>query len=132
VELALVTADLSLPQYRILGLLTEGSAVSSALAERLAVRPPSITAVVDGLVSRGLVERRHAEDDRRRVAHVLTSKGEKLLETANVAVNSRLAGIAGSLETAELTARALEGLELWRHAMAAYHNTTPGPTAVRR
>jgi long-chain acyl-CoA synthetase len=130
VELALVSADLSLPQYRILGLLTEGSAVSSALAERLAVRPPSITAVVDGLVSRGLVERRHAEDDRRRVAHVLTAKGEKLLETANDAVDSRLAGIAGSLETEELTARALEGLALWRHAMAAYHNTTPNPTAV--
>jgi long-chain acyl-CoA synthetase len=124
VELALVTADLSLPQYRILGLLTEGSAVSSALAERLAVRPPSITAVVDGLVSRGLVERRHAEDDRRRVTHVLTSKGEKLLTTANEAVDSRLAGIAGSLETDELTARALEGLALWRQAMAAYHNTT--------
>jgi len=134
VELALVSADLSLPQYRILGLLTEGSAVSSALAERLAVRPPSITAVVDGLVSRGLVERRHAEDDRRRVAHVLTAKGEKLLATANEAVDSRLAGIAGSLETDELTARALEGLELWRHAMAAYHNagshdTTPRATA---
>jgi long-chain acyl-CoA synthetase len=123
VELALAAADLSLPQYRILGLLTEGSAVSSALAERLAVRPPSITAVVDGLVSRGLVERRHAEDDRRRVAHVLTAKGENLLDTANEAVDSRLAGIAGSLESADLTARALEGLALWRHAMAAYHQT---------
>jgi len=128
VELALVSADLSLPQYRILGLLTEGSAVSSALAERLAVRPPSITAVVDGLVSRGLVERRHAEDDRRRVAHVLTTKGEKLLDTANEAVASRLAGIAGSLESDELTARALEGLALWRDAMAAYHHTTPSST----
>ena len=125
VELALVAADLSLPQYRILGLLTEGSAVSSALAERLAVRPPSITAVVDGLVSRGLVERKHATDDRRRVAHVLTGKGEKLLVTANEAVDSRLAGIAGSLESDELTARALEGLALWRQAMAAYHQTTP-------
>jgi long-chain acyl-CoA synthetase len=131
VELALVSADLSLPQYRILGLLTEGSAVSSALAERLAVRPPSITAVVDGLVTRGLVERRHAEDDRRRVTHVLTSKGEKLLDTANEAVNSRLAGIAGSLETADLTARALEGLELWRHAMAAYHHSTHEATVQK-
>jgi long-chain acyl-CoA synthetase len=132
VELALVSADLSLPQYRILGLLTEGSAVSSSLAERLAVRPPSITAVVDGLVSRSLVERRHAEDDRRRVTHVLTAKGEKLLSAANEAVDTRLAGIAGSLETEELTARALEGLALWRHAMAAYHGTTPTATGVPR
>jgi long-chain acyl-CoA synthetase len=130
VELALAAADLSLPQYRILGLLTEGSAVSSALAERLAVRPPSITAVVDGLVSKGLVERKHAEDDRRRVAHVLTSKGEKLLATANEAVDSRLAVIAGSLETDELTARALDGLALWRHAMANFHNSPHEPTVV--
>ncbi|MGH9018590.1 MAG: MarR family winged helix-turn-helix transcriptional regulator [Acidimicrobiales bacterium] len=138
VELALVAADLSLPQYRILGLLTEGSAVSSALAERLAVRPPSITAVVDGLVTRGLVERRPTADDRRRVAHVLTAKGEKLLATANEAVDSRLAGIAASLATPELTERALEGLTLWRQAMAAYHQTeksddpTPATTGVTR
>jgi long-chain acyl-CoA synthetase len=79
--------------------------------------------VVDGLVSRGLVERRHAEEDRRRVTHVLTGKGEKLLATANEAVDSRLAGIAGSLETAELTERALDGLRLWRQAMANYHQT---------
>ena len=57
VELSLAEVDLSLSQYRILGLLDEGSAVSSALAERLAVRPPSVTAVIDGLVTRGLVAR---------------------------------------------------------------------------
>jgi len=39
VEIGLGTADLSLPQYRVLGLLDERSAVSSDLAERLAVRP---------------------------------------------------------------------------------------------
>src|SRR5580692_458583 len=100
VELALVSADLSLPQYRILGLLTEGSAVSSALAERLAVRPPSITAVVDGLVSRGLVERRHAEDDRRRVSHELTDLGQRLLSGADSAVSERLELLANRLPTA--------------------------------
>jgi DNA-binding MarR family transcriptional regulator len=88
------------------------------------VRPPSITAVVDGLVGRGLVARRHAQDDRRRVDHVLTAKGQKVLAAANEAVDTRLAGIAGSLETEELTARALEGLALWREAMAAYHGST--------
>jgi long-chain acyl-CoA synthetase len=58
VEIGLSSAELSLPQYRVLGLLDESSAVSSDLAERLAVRPPSVTAIVDGLVARGLVERR--------------------------------------------------------------------------
>jgi hypothetical protein len=40
-----------------------------------------------------------------------------------------LAGIAGSLATEELTARALEGLALWRQAMAAYHQAGPAQGA---
>jgi len=55
VEIGLGSVDLSLPQYRVLGLLGESSAVQSYLAERLAVRPPSVTAIIDGLVARGLV-----------------------------------------------------------------------------
>src|ERR1035437_9408039 len=50
VEIGLGSVDLSLPQYRVLGLLDESPAFSSALAERLAVRPPSVTAIVDPLV----------------------------------------------------------------------------------
>jgi hypothetical protein len=64
------------------------------------------------------------------VAHVLTSKGEKLLARANEAVDSRLAVIAGSLETEDLTARALDGLALWRHAMANFHNSPHETTVV--
>jgi ATP-binding cassette subfamily B protein len=69
VEIGLGTVELSLPQYRVLGLLDEHSAVSSDLAARLAVRPPTVTAMVDGLVARGLVERHPVAGDRRRVAH---------------------------------------------------------------
>src|SRR5579875_2609967 len=79
VEIGLAEVDLSLPQYRVLGLLDESSAVSSDLADRLDVRPPTVTAVVDGLVTRGLVERRPVEGDRRRVAHALTDAGRRLL-----------------------------------------------------
>ncbi len=80
VELALVEVDLSLPQYRILILLDEGKVAASALADRLAVSRPSVTAVVDGLVTRGLVERHHDPADRRRVGHDLTAEGRRLLE----------------------------------------------------
>ena len=89
-EIGLATADLSLPQYRVLGLLDESSAVSSDLAERLAVRPPSVTAIVDGLVARGLVERRTVVSDRRQVDHVLTDSGRQALDTADAAVAARL------------------------------------------
>ena len=119
VELGLGDVDLSLSQYRILGILAEGSAVSSALAERLAVRPPSVTSVIDGLVARRLVERTHSEDDRRRVALGLTPEGEALLKAADQAVNGRLEQIAAHLG-AKQSSRAIEDLALWHDALVAY------------
>ena len=119
VEIGLGTVDLSLPQYRLLAMLEGTSALSSDMAERLAVRPPTVTAVVDGLVSRGLVERRTVEGDRRRVDHVLTDHGRQVLDTADTAVNARLCEIAGHLESPADTDRAFEGLSLWRRALIA-------------
>jgi long-chain acyl-CoA synthetase len=119
VELGLGTVDLSLPQYRILGLLAESSAVQSHLAERLAVRPSSVTAIVDGLVARGLVERRHVASDRRQVDHVLTAEGHRVLDTADAATSARLHDIAGCLDPCG-TERALDGLAAWRQAFVAY------------
>ena len=69
--------DLSLPQYRVLALLGDGSTASSWLADRLTVSPPSVTAVVDGLVARGLVERTPDPADRRRLNLVLTADGRR-------------------------------------------------------
>jgi DNA-binding MarR family transcriptional regulator len=120
VELGLSTVDLSLSQYRILGLLAEGSAMSSSLAERLAVRPPSVTAVIDGLVTRGLVERTHSQDDRRRIALGITAEGETVLEAADRAVNDRLEKIAAGLGTARSSARAMENLSLWHDALVIH------------
>ena len=120
VEIGLSAADLSLPQYRVLGLLDESSAVSSDLAERLAVRPPSVTAVVDGLVARGLVERRNVVADRRRVDHVLTDSGREALVTADAAVGARLEEIAGYAPDPTDADRALDGLAAWRTVFGAY------------
>jgi len=120
VELALADAGLSLPQYRILGVLAEGASMPSALAERLAVRRPTITAVVEGLEARGLVERTPDGDDRRSITHTLTAEGQRLLDTANAAVDARLTHIAGFLDDPALSERAIDGLDLWRSAMRAY------------
>ncbi|HVB93474.1 MAG TPA: MarR family transcriptional regulator [Acidimicrobiales bacterium] len=120
VEIGLGSVDLSLPQYRVLGLLDESSAFSSALAERLAVRPPSITAIIDGLVARGLVERRPVESDRRRVDHALTGAGLAMLNSADAAVADRLCEIAACLDTPAEAERAFDGLATWRHAFIAY------------
>jgi long-chain acyl-CoA synthetase len=122
VELALTDVELSLPQYRILGLLAEGASMASALADRLTVRRPTVTAVVDGLEARGLVQRTPGGLDKRSVTHTLTSKGQRLLDKANAAVDVRLTDIASSLDDPALTQQVLEGLVLWRRAMRAFHS----------
>jgi long-chain acyl-CoA synthetase len=122
VEVALGTVDLTLPQFRVLGILAEGSSAASRLADRLAVRPPSITALIDGLVARGLVDRRQEEDDRRKVALRLTEDGERILDEADRAVDEYIASLAGYLPTKE-EAMALRSLELWGRAMAASRET---------
>ena len=118
-EIALGHIGLSLPQFRVLILLSEGSAAASALASRLAVSPPSVTAIVDGLVARGLVERRPDAGDRRRVAHVLTDDGRRLLDEADAAATARLHDIAAYLPPDE-ESQVLEALGVWHKALDAF------------
>ncbi|MHB1444541.1 MAG: MarR family winged helix-turn-helix transcriptional regulator [Acidimicrobiales bacterium] len=120
VDVGLAEVDLSLPQYRILMFLAEGAVAASALADNLAVSRPSVTAVVDGLVSRGLVERRHDEGDRRRVGHTLTPEGRRVLGQADAAVDTRLSEIANFLPSEEDATVAFEGLDCWRRALDTF------------
>lgn len=114
---ALAAVDLSLPQYRLLVFLSEvDTAMASALARRLEVSRPSITALVDGLVARGLVERTTARDDRRRVEHRLTGAGEAVLHAADEVVDARLDAVAARLDPDD-RAVAFDGLEAWRTAL---------------
>jgi long-chain acyl-CoA synthetase len=126
VEVALGGVDLTLPQYRVLGILAEGAAAASGLADRLAVRRPSITALIDGLVARGLVDRRQEDADRRRVALRLTDEGIRTLAEADRAVDEYLVAIAGHLPDKE-EAMALRSLELWARAMV---ESRQGPRRV--
>ncbi len=115
-ENALDRVDLSLPQYRMMALLADGSSVATALAERLAVTRPSITALTDGLVERGLVERRPDAHDRRRVTHTLTPAGHAALEKGDAAVEERLNEVLANLPERKARA-ALSGLALWVEAL---------------
>lgn len=126
VDVGLAEAELSLPQYRILMFLAEGSVAASALADSLAVSRPSVTAVVDGLVARGLVQRKHDECDRRRVGHALTEEGCRVLAQADAAVNARLCEIAGFLTEPGQDAAAFEGLERWQDALDAFRAAKQG------
>ncbi len=121
VEVALAGADLTLAQYRVLGLLAEGSAISSAISERLAVRPPSVTVLVDGLVARGLVDRTADTGDRRRVPVAVTPAGRDALAAADAAVGARLVEIAAWLGDGDGGRGAVEDLARWSGALAARH-----------
>jgi long-chain acyl-CoA synthetase len=116
VERALGEVDLSLAQFRLLANLSEGPSGASALAERLIVSKPSVTALADGLVERGLIERRPAPGDRRSVIHVLTDKGSRVVGEADAAIDRRLASVADELPEGEQK-RAFAGLGYWEKAL---------------
>jgi long-chain acyl-CoA synthetase len=120
VEMALAEMDLTLPQYRVMGILAEGSAAASGLANRLVVRPSSVTAIIDGLVARGLVDRRQEDADRRRIALRLTAEGERTVAEADETVDRYLASIATCLPSKD-EAMALHSLELWGEALRQFH-----------
>ena len=115
-ERALAELDLSLAQYRLLANLSEGPSGASALAERLIVTRPSVTALADGLVERGLIERRPAPDDRRSVIHVLTDKGGRVVSEADDAIDRRLTTVAEELAPTDRK-RAFGGLHAWEKAL---------------
>lgn len=73
-------------QLSVLARLKYGSAQPSELAREQHVGMSAVTGVIDGLVARGLVERRHDEQDRRAVWLDVTREGRALLEEAQVAV----------------------------------------------
>jgi long-chain acyl-CoA synthetase len=118
VELALAAIDLTTAQYRTLTQLGDGAEASSSLAAKLAVSRPTVTAVVDGLVERGLVDRRHSADDRRRVSVNLTDSGQQMLARADEVVSTKLAEVLAAVSPRQ-AAHAVSGIIQWESALDA-------------
>jgi DNA-binding MarR family transcriptional regulator len=88
--------EVTLTQYRSLVVLaSRGPQGVAALAEAVAVTPPTASRLVDRLVKKGLVRRRIDRHDRRQVRIALTDSGRELID----AVSARR-----RLEIAELLA----------------------------
>ncbi len=117
VEITLSQSQLSVAQFRVLDRLSGGSAAGRSLAEWLAVKPPSITALVDGLVARGLVARTVDEADRRRVTHELTQEGRDLHRSVSDALTARLNELVAHLDDAAVAADTLAALARWNEAL---------------
>jgi DNA-binding MarR family transcriptional regulator len=129
------TSELTLPQYRVLGLLSGGDERASRLAARLAVAKPTLTSLVDSLVERGFAAREPIDGDRRVVRLSITPTGrvalrrtESELRTVLATVLDRCADPAAVLATLVELSRALDSL--WADRIAEQVAATRGEAST--
>lgn len=97
-------AGMTPAQLRVLQIVEEKSgATPKSLANQMRVSQATITALVDKLVLRGMVERVASQVDRRQINVMLTMQGERALEKAPDALQQRFV-------------RAFTGLADWEQA----------------
>jgi DNA-binding MarR family transcriptional regulator len=121
--------DLSLSQYRVLGLLSSGHERAGDLAARLAVTKPTLTALVDGLVERGYVVRETPAGDRRAVRVSITDAGRAAADAAGRAFRAVLEDVLGYCDDAEAVLDALDRLRVALDARWAARTTTAAARA---
>lgn len=80
--LALTEPPVTMPQWRVVVLASEGGCNVSSIAADLRIHASNATRLCDRLVRQGLVERRQSEQDRRQVIISLTRAGERFHESA--------------------------------------------------
>lgn len=86
----LASGDLSLAHYRVMAAIAAGDERASRVAARLALGRPAVSATVDALCSRKLLERSVGTGDQRVVRLHLTKAGVQLLESTEQAMTSKL------------------------------------------
>ncbi|MGC8627896.1 MAG: MarR family winged helix-turn-helix transcriptional regulator [Acidimicrobiales bacterium] len=87
------SGDLSLAQYRILSAIASGNEQASKVAARLAIGKPTVSATVEVLCQRGLLDRSGAPGDQRAVVLTLTTRGKELLDEAEAKMTARIADL---------------------------------------
>ena len=118
------SGPLTLPQYRVLVLVSSSPDRASRLAERADVTKATLTGVIDSCVQHGWVERAQVVGDRRGVSLVVTAAGAKVLAEAEGAMTAWLASVleqAGPTapeEVASALATFGDGLAAARQAVA--------------
>lgn len=84
------SGDLSLAHYRVLSAIASGNPQASKIAARLALGKPTVSAAVEALCRRGLLDRSGAPDDQRAVVLSLTDKGMEVLAEVEAAMVARV------------------------------------------
>jgi DNA-binding MarR family transcriptional regulator len=91
----------TLPQFRVLSHLSQGSQCLSDLAARQHVSLATMSKIVTGLVDRGYVERTLAGDDRRYITLRLTPNGQRFFDKANAYAREKIVARLDALPRAE-------------------------------
>jgi DNA-binding MarR family transcriptional regulator len=84
------SADVSVAHYRVLAAVASGEERASLVAARLALGKPAVSAAVESLCQRGLLERLDVEADGRAVALSLTAEGALVLDRVEVEMTRRV------------------------------------------
>ena len=125
------------PQYWILKMLEgEGPLPTSEIAQRLCVRPPTTTGLVDHLVRNGLVRRRTEPEDRRVVHVELTPRGLASLRAIRAEIGAiwaeRLSAMPAARRRHAMTALREIAAYLVAEPPSAARSSPTNPVASRR
>lgn len=104
--------DLTLAQYRLLAMIADGAERASHLAGELALTKPTVSATIDTLVERGLVEREAVDGDRRATRLSVTAAGRTALAVAEAAMRDRLDDVLGRVDDADAVRHSIAQLRL--------------------
>jgi DNA-binding MarR family transcriptional regulator len=108
--------EVSVPHFRTLAYLNRHGGTSlSDVAEHIGVSLPSMSALIDSLVMKGLVIRQTHPEDRRRMTLTLTERGRTTLRVAHEAAASYLEAKLGQLSATE-RATVIEAMQVLKRA----------------
>lgn len=113
------SGGLSLAHYRVLAAIAEGDERASRVAHRLALGKPTVSASVEALCARGLLDRSPVVADQRAVRLRLTSAGRELLEQAEQSMVAAVEALAQRSGRRDEVISALEALGLALDAIDA-------------
>jgi MarR family transcriptional repressor of mepA len=108
--------EMTLPQLRVLRLISKSPERASAIAEQAAVSRPSLTGVLDGLEARGWIRRAEVSGDRRGVRLEATAEGLAALEAEEATLTARLDEVLATLDADE-RATVIAGLSGFAEAL---------------
>ncbi|MFI0412359.1 MarR family winged helix-turn-helix transcriptional regulator [Actinomadura sp. 3N508] len=100
---ALKTAGSTVEEWRVISLLADGAGhTMTEIAEFALLPAPTLTKVIDRLVSAGLVFRRVDDADRRRVLAFLSEHGRETADELTAAIEAEWRGVQDAVGREEL------------------------------